>query len=117
MSDTYCPPPDSSDYLQNGVEYPVPEGKEWIKSRDSAHNDINYDDEKSTKEQRSLGGVQENATKDKALKVQARIQSEFNNRTSKSASSLRLAGGRYVKSPRAVYATQSNKVRKAVNEI
>jgi len=117
MSDPYCPPPDSSDYLEGGIVYPIPVGKESTSATNPNHNDINYDEPKSDKNQSSLSNVQENATKEKALKLQSRIQNEFYTRSSKSPTVLRAAGGRAGKTVRPIYTTQSNIAKKVVNEI
>lgn len=45
MSDSYCPPPDLSKYLENGIEYEPAVGKESTKSLDDDHNRINYEED------------------------------------------------------------------------
>ena len=117
MSDNYCPPPDPEDYLNTGIQYPTPEGKEWKKSTSVTHNDINFDDDKSNKNQATLSNVQDDADKARALKLQAQIKDQFSNKSNKSQRAIRTSGDRSVKSIQSVYAVQSNTVRKAVNEI
>lgn len=117
MSDTYCPPPDSSDYLQNGIEYPVPEGKESTRATDLTHNDINFDDPKTSKVQRSVVDSQQEALKARALKARQSILRNTSNDTNKSVVLLRAPGSRTGKINRSLLPSQYNVARKAVNEI
>lgn len=117
MSDSYCPPPDPSDYLDGGIQYPNPVGKEKIKSVDNDHNDINYDDPKIDKNLNVGVGLEDDMAKLRAKKLQTRIQSDLKNQTSKSIIRLRAPGDIASKSTRSVYPVQSNTIRKVVNEI
>lgn len=117
MSDIYCPFPDPSDYLNKGIEYPTPEGKDQKKSTDSTYNDINYNDSKIGKQESIQTNVEDNLAKTKAKKLQTRIQSEFYTKSSKSQTILKTSRDRSVKFGKMIYLTQVNTLRKAVNEI
>jgi len=117
MSDVYCPPPDPSDYLDNQIEYPTPEGKESTKSTDMTHNDINFDEPKVGKQESVQTNIEDDLAKIRAKKLQARIPSGVYSKSSKSQTTLRVVGDRLVKSGRTIHLTQADTLKKVVNEI
>lgn len=108
MSDQYCPPASSSDYLKSGISYPDSEGKESERSSDVDHNDLDNGSNVTGKTTVSVVTTTEETNKiDRTLQmIDSRFEKavtalSFSARVTKSISTLGFSSAQ----------------RKAVNEI
>ncbi len=115
MSDPYCPPPGGEDYLEGGIVYPIPVGKEATRALDNTHNDIINEEPKSIKD--SSANLADKLETNKPQKFQTNISTSISLKSEKVASQLSATQTRVAKTSREILPSGFQRSKKAVNII
>jgi hypothetical protein len=86
----YCPPADPSDYLESGVQYPGPRGKEWQESTNPDENDLSDGAEKQNKNPDGSLNLTGSSSGIAINKISNRVRTGIEAKSVKSTSSLNL---------------------------